>query len=213
MAAETHPYVGARGPTKGKFGQTMSPAVAAFVIKLIVPPSHAALNIQAAVVADGTTRKKVSLLDCCRTCGVHTNRIPEADLFSGTEAQPVCNYLAILDLIHLADANCWQAQNPSGSQIKSYYSHEKWRLLIKASLETQLDLVQQSCASLFSQRTKGHCLFGVVLFYWVEVSFGQEPGCQALCSVGHSFSAWQHPICLLKDSQRISWFTNWYSIW
>ena len=61
MAAKTHPYVGARGPTKGKFGQTMSPAVAALVIKLIVLPSHAALNIQAGMVADGTARKKVSL--------------------------------------------------------------------------------------------------------------------------------------------------------
>ena len=37
MAAKTYPYVGAQGPTKGKFGQTMSPAVAVFVIKLIVP--------------------------------------------------------------------------------------------------------------------------------------------------------------------------------
>ena len=41
------PYVGARGLTKGKFGQTTSPAVAALVIKLIVPPSHVAFNIQA----------------------------------------------------------------------------------------------------------------------------------------------------------------------
>ena len=44
---------------------------------------------------------------------------------------------------------------------------------LKASLEAQLDLVQQSCASVFSTN-KGS--LSAWLFYRVEVSFGQEPG-------------------------------------
>ena len=49
VADETCPYVAAQGPTRGKFGQTTSPPVAALVIKLIVSPSHVVFNIQAHV--------------------------------------------------------------------------------------------------------------------------------------------------------------------
>ena len=45
VADETCPYVAAQGPTRGKFGQTTSPPVAALVIKLIV--SRHMFNIQA----------------------------------------------------------------------------------------------------------------------------------------------------------------------
>ena len=44
---------------------------------------------------------------------------------------------------------------------------------LKASLETELDLVQQSCVSVFSTN-KGS--LSAWLFYRVEVSVGQEPG-------------------------------------
>ena len=113
------PYVGARGLTKGKFGQTTSPAVAAFVIKLIVPRHMWRSTYKRLLVADGKMRK----VNCCGTCGVRATRIPEAKYI----LRPLCNHLAILDLIHLTDANSPQAQNP-GSQSQSSCSFEEWRL-------------------------------------------------------------------------------------
>ena len=44
---------------------------------------------------------------------------------------------------------------------------------LKASLETKLDLVQQSCVSVFSTNKRS---LSAWLFYRVEVSVGQEPG-------------------------------------
>ena len=55
------PSVGAQGPTRRK----CVPAVAAFVIKLIVLPSHVALDIQAPGRRDGKMR--TVNLNSCRT--------------------------------------------------------------------------------------------------------------------------------------------------
>ena len=73
MAAKTPPYVGAQGLTKGKFGQTISPAVAEFVIKLIDPRHMRRSTYKRLQVADGKMRKA----NCGgQTCGVRTTRIP-----------------------------------------------------------------------------------------------------------------------------------------
>ena len=128
MAAKTYPYVGAQGPTKGKFGQTMSPAVAAFVIKLIVPRHM--FNVQHTTSLWLGEDEEGKLLQ-----NMWRPRTTLAFLRRRYILRPVRNHLAIFDLIiHLTDANFRQAQNP-GSQSKS--SLEK----LKASLETQLDLV------------------------------------------------------------------------
>ena len=69
----------------------------------------------------------------------------------------VHNHLANLDLGRVTAETNWL-------QAKGYG--------IKASFEAA------PCSAklpLFSHRTKGHCLFAV-LFYWVQVSLGQEPG-------------------------------------
>ena len=59
---------------------------------------------------------------------------------------------------------------------------------LKATLEAQLDLVQQSCACVFPTNKGSLSVCHAVLFYWVEVSFGQEPGPLVGRLVGHSFS-------------------------
>ena len=79
--------------------------------------------------------------------------------FSGSSeaVADVHNHLANLDLGRVTAETNWL-------QAKGYG--------IKASFEAA------PCSAklpLFSHRTKGHCMFAV-LFYWVEVSLGQEPG-------------------------------------
>ena len=105
MAAKTYPYVGARGPTKGKFGQTMSPAVAAFVIKLIVPRHM--FNVQHTTSLWLVEDEEGKLLQ-----NMWRPRTTLAFLRRRYILRPLRNHLAILDLIHLTDANFRQAQHP-----------------------------------------------------------------------------------------------------
>ena len=122
----------------------------------------------------------------------------------------VCNYLAILDLIHLADANYRQAQNPSGSKIIQELLFSKrrlksipWNTTGPCSAKLRLSVFSTNKGSLSVWR-------GALLLGWGLLWTGARlPGPLLGRALLLLLAAPNLP--LLKDSQRISWFTN--SVW
>ena len=136
VADETCPYVAAQGPTRGKFGQTTSPPVAALVIKLIV--SRHMFNIHGPwlMVEEGKA--------CCRTCGVGTASIPEPDIIWGSEA--LKSWPHTLTRCKLLTST----KTPTARALV------KWVRLKRA--ESQLDLVQLNCLCFHSEQRVIVCL-------------------------------------------------------